>query len=339
MQDSLHMAHLLEAPLSDAPPLSHPTWLKWRYGRLQQHLNQWLEEALETAWHPQADALKDLPEAQASLKRLWQAARHATLLGGKRIRPILSVLVWQALSRHDLQTIQGLCLSSEFMHAQSLVFDDLPCMDDDALRRGKPTTHVAFDQATAVLVGDALASFAFECVVKYSPQNTLEEREALLEVTQRLGNVGSFGGLVNGQYADMWSHESPASVEQLRYIHANKTGALLRYAIVAPAILAGASLQVQAALATWADSIGQLFQATDDLLDVSASIHDLGKTTGKDRDQNKLTYVSLLGIEGTQAEILRLGEAGLQALKRLKQWGLAVDALAELQAFMVDRGH
>ena len=167
MDDTLHLHHLLEPESGNPPPLSSPTWLKWRYGRLQQYINQWLEEALDTAWYPQAEALKNLPELATSLKRLWQASRHATLLGGKRIRPLLSVLVWQALSRHDAETIKGLCLSSEFMHAQSLVFDDLPCMDDDDLRRGKPTTHKAFDEATAVLVGDALASFAFECVVKY----------------------------------------------------------------------------------------------------------------------------------------------------------------------------
>jgi geranylgeranyl pyrophosphate synthase len=339
MDDTLHMHHLTTPEAGDSPPLASASWLKWRYGRLQQHINQWLEEALAEAWHPQEEALKSLPELATSLKRLWQASRHATLLGGKRIRPLLSVLVWQALSRHDVETIKGLCLSSEFMHAQSLVFDDLPCMDDDDLRRGKPTTHKAFDEATAVLVGDALASFAFECVVKYSPQNTLADLEALLDVTQRLGSVGSFGGLVNGQYADMWSHESPASLEQLRYIHANKTGALLRYAIVAPAVLAGASSHVQTSLSTWADVIGQLFQATDDLLDVTATSQDLGKTAGKDADQNKLTYISVLGLEGTQAEVHRLHEAGSQALERLKQSGLVVEALAEIQAFILHRGH
>jgi geranylgeranyl pyrophosphate synthase len=339
MQKALHMAHLLEAQNGNPPPISSATWLKWRYGHLQQHVNQWLEDALQTAWLPQGKALQDLPETEASLKRLWQASRHATLLGGKRIRPLLSVLVWQALSRNDVETLKGICLSSEFMHAQSLVFDDLPCMDDDNLRRGKPTTHIAFDEATAVLVGDALVSFAFECLIKYSPQNSKEAVEALLKITQCLGELGSFNGLVNGQYADMWSHESPPSLEQLRYIHAHKTGALLRYAIVTPAILVGASMQVQEGLATWADLIGQLFQATDDLLDATASSDDLGKTAGKDADQNKLTYLRVLGIEGTQSEVNRLQEEGWHALKRLKQWGLQTEALSEIQDFIVHRRH
>jgi len=281
MQKALHMAHLLEAQNGNPPPISSATWLKWRYGHLQQHVNQWLEDALQTAWLPQGKALQDLPETEASLKRLWQASRHATLLGGKRIRPLLSVLVWQALSRNDVETLKGICLSSEFMHAQSLVFDDLPCMDDDNLRRGKPTTHIAFDEATAVLVGDALVSFAFECLIKYSPQNSKET----------------------------------------------------------PAILVGASMQVQEGLATWADLIGQLFQATDDLLDATASSDDLGKTAGKDADQNKLTYLRVLGIEGTQSEVNRLQEEGWHALKRLKQWGLQTEALSEIQDFIVHRRH
>jgi geranylgeranyl pyrophosphate synthase len=334
------LSHLLTpVDSSPTPHHQHPEWLAWRYGKAQAQINTWLEQAIESSWQAQRPLLTQDTGLDLHLPRLWQATRHATVLGGKRIRPLLSLLVWQALGQSEESPLKGICLSSEFMHAQSLVFDDLPCMDNDDFRRGNPTTHKAFDEATAVLVGDALACFAFECLIQYSPQKTSAQLEALVALTQFLGGVGSFKGLVNGQYADMWSASSPSSMEALRYIHAHKTGALLRYAVVAPALLAGVTPPVKEGLSAWAEILGQLFQATDDLLDATACSETLGKTAGKDAEQNKLTYVSLLGLEGTQAELLRLHEAGLQVLADLKPHGLHVEALTEIQAFILQRGH
>ncbi len=318
------------------PEQGSADWLKWRFGRLQAQVEAWLEEAIESAWQVQRQKIESLPEVQASMQRLWQATRHATLLGGKRIRPILSLVVWHALGKQDVESLKGICISTEMIHAQSLVFDDLPCMDDDDTRRGKPTTHRAFDEATAVLVGDALACFAFECLIAYTPETY---PLILLELVQTLAGVGSFKGLVNGQYADMWSHESPASLAQLRYIHAQKTGALLEFAVLAPARLAGVPQEIQEALGLWVSDLGQLFQATDDLLDATASSDALGKTAGKDAMQEKLTYVSLLGIDGTQAEIHRLVQSANQHLVQLARLGLQVEILQELQDFIQHRGH
>jgi geranylgeranyl pyrophosphate synthase len=334
---STPLATLLAPPTdNNAPAPTCITWPAWRY----QHARQWIDtiitEAIDASWRQQVAFMP--PALHPAMEQLWQATRHACLLGGKRVRPILSLLVADALGIKDATLLKGICLSSEFTHAQSLVFDDLPCMDDDDLRRGKPTTHVAYDEATAVLVGDALASFAYQCLSHYSPKATPEEMNALLQLIELLGGVASFQGLVNGQYADMVSAKSPASLEHLRYIHANKTGALLRYAIVAPAILHGADAAIHQGLTTWANIMGQLFQAKDDVLDATATAEALGKTIGKDAEQQKLTYLQVLGLEGTLEEINRLEDEGSASLYNLAGIGVNTQYLLEFQTFLVHRG-
>jgi farnesyl diphosphate synthase len=333
------LSQLLAPPSSEegsVPSIESAEWPAWRYQHARQWIDASLTEAIDASWRVQSS---HMPEAlHPAMEELWEATRHTCLLGGKRIRPILSLLVAHALGCDEVNVLKGICLSSEFTHAQSLVFDDLPCMDDDALRRGKPTTHIAYDEATAVLVGDALASFSYYCLSHYSPKHTSTEMNALLELIELLGGVASYQGLVNGQYADMVSAKSPATLQHLQYIHANKTGALLRYAVVAPAILQGLNVAVKEALSQWANSTGQLFQAKDDVLDATATPEALGKTVGKDAEQEKLTYLSVLGLEATLRDIDRLEQSGTDSLRTLEKQGVDIQYLLEFQTFLVHRG-
>jgi farnesyl diphosphate synthase len=332
---------LLNANNSTIEP-SQREWLGIQFAEARAWIEAQITDSLESAWGNQSQQLGDQPDVQHSLKRLFDAAKHACLLGGKRVRPLLAMLVGQAIGIQHASTLKGLVIACELIHAQSLVFDDLPCMDDDAMRRGKPTTHVAFDEATAVLVGDGLACHAYEALVKYTPlESTSGGHEThpynVLTLVKELGGVGSFNGLVNGQYADIYSGESPPTIEHLRYIHANKTGALLRYAILSPAWLLGKDQAILTPLDGWARGMGQLFQLVDDVLDATQDSEQLGKTAGKDAEQDKLTYVSLLGLDGARAEISRLNDEASVALDVLAQQGVDVSLLRDFQTFLCHR--
>lgn len=334
-------------------PLLHPNnpdWLNTTFAPARLWIEAQINDSLDTAWQAQCEQLANQPDVQQSLKRLFDASKHACLLGGKRVRPLLVMLVGHAIGIHDASTLKGLVIATELIHAQSLVFDDLPCMDDDALRRGKPTTHIAFDEATAVLVGDGLACHAYEALVTYTPfegghtalacarpDRPYNEPKNLLKLVQELGGAGSFNGLVNGQYADIYSGESTPTIHHLRYIHANKTGALLRFAVMSPAWLLGKDQAILTPLDTWARDMGQLFQIVDDVLDATQDSETLGKTAGKDAEQNKLTYVSLLGVDGAQAEISRLNDEASTALESLAQQGVDVALLRDFQTFLCHR--
>jgi farnesyl diphosphate synthase len=237
-------------------------------------------------------------------KRLIEAMRYATLGGGKRLRPFLTVETARALGRTDSGPRRA-GAAIECIHAYSLIHDDLPSMDDDDLRRGRPTTHRAFDEATAILAGDALQTLAFEILADPATDPTAEVRA---ELCLGLARAAGLAGMVGGQMLDINAEQrtAPLSVEEIRRLQAMKTGALLRFSVEAGAILAGADGKARGALAAYGRAIGAAFQIADDILDVESDAATLGKRAGKDADRNKGTLVGALGLDGARRELDRL---------------------------------
>jgi farnesyl diphosphate synthase len=248
-----------------------------------------------------------LPAAGTEPARLHEAMRYTVLGGGKRVRPLLVYAaggVFGAETRADINTLARAAAAVEMIHAYSLVHDDMPCMDDDALRRGKPTVHVAYDEATALLVGDALQAQAF-MVLADDDAVAPARQVAMLRV---LASAAGSAGMCGGQAIDLDSVGVSLTLAQLERMHQLKTGALLRASVMLGA-LAGRDVTAdeRAALDTYSNAIGLAFQVVDDVLDATADSATLGKTAGKDAAANKPTYVSILGLEQSQrlAEKLR----------------------------------
>jgi farnesyl diphosphate synthase len=314
-------------------------------------------EAAFAAWRARVEAALDhaLPPLDRPPHRLHAAMRHGVLNGGKRMRPLLAYATGSAFGA-DAASLDAAAVSVELVHCYSLVHDDLPAMDDDALRRGQPTVHVAFDEATAILAGDALQSLAFAALAN-APQ-AAERRVAMLaELAHATGAAGMCGGqaldidatgakrgqshfsvAVNDQSRDPdRKHDSgPFSLNHLEQLHALKTGALLRAAVRLGAIAAGADHASRIALDRYADALGLAFQIRDDLLDIEGDAATLGKTAGKDMQQDKATFPALLGIEASRARL-----ADLAALMDEALAGLHADtaALAALGRRAVERDH
>jgi farnesyl diphosphate synthase len=271
-----------------------------------------------------------LPAATAVPSKLHAAMRYALLGGGKRVRPLL-VYAAGALFDADAATLARAAAAVEMIHAYSLVHDDMPCMDDDALRRGKPTVHVAYDEATALLVGDALQSQAF-LVLAEAHGVPAARQVAMLRL---LAHASGSAGMCGGQAIDLDSVGVSLALEQLERMHQLKTGALLRAAVVLGA-LAGKDLEPAelAALDAYARAIGLAFQVVDDVLDATADSATLGKTAGKDAADNKPTYVSILGLEPSRAlaQTLRL-----DAHAALAPFGDKALRLRELADLIVQR--
>jgi len=238
-----------------------------------------------------------LPSADTVPHKLHAAMRYALLGGGKRVRPLL-VFAAGELFDADPDTLSRAAGALEMIHVYSLVHDDMPCMDDDALRRGKPTVHVAYDEATALLVGDALQSQAFTLLAEGTAIAPARQMAMLRLLAQASGS----GGMCGGQAIDLDSVGLPLTLAQLEQMHQLKTGALLRAAIVLGA-LAGKDLEPgeMTALNAYARAVGLAFQVVDDVLDATADSATLGKTAGKDAAANKPTYVSILGLEPSKA--------------------------------------
>jgi farnesyl diphosphate synthase len=273
-----------------------------------------------------------LPAATVTPTKLHAAMRYALLGGGKRVRPLL-VYAAGALFDADAAVLARAAAAVEMIHAYSLVHDDMPCMDDDALRRGKPTVHVAYDEATALLVGDALQSQAF--VVLADADIAVIPPARLAAMLRVLAQASGSAGMCGGQAIDLDSVGLSLTLEQLEQMHQLKTGALLRAAVVLGA-LAGKDLAAAdlAALETYSRAIGLAFQVVDDVLDATADSATLGKTAGKDAADNKPTYVSILGLAPSRAlaETLRL-----EAHAALAPFGEKALRLRELADLIVQR--
>jgi len=244
---------------------------------------------------------------------LWEAMRYGTLDGGKRIRAVLAIEACKACGGEIEQVLPTAC-AIEMVHAQSLMHDDLPCMDDDDLRRGKPSAHKAFGESTAVLAGDALIAMAFGVIARETPRHRSDVSEVILTVLQDFSDATSIQGLVNGQYVDIQSEGQPYTADTLRYIHTYKTGALFRFAFLAGARLAGASEETVQAFGRMGQKLGLAFQIVDDLLDIDASSEVLGKTAGKDQVQQKATYPALYGVEASRLQVAELAQEAIALL-------------------------
>jgi farnesyl diphosphate synthase len=274
-----------------------------------------------------------LPSEQTVPQTLHRAMRYASLGGGKRVRPLLTFAAGEACAQGPAagleSALDSAAIAVELIHAYSLVHDDMPCMDDDVLRRGQPTVHVKYGEASALLVGDALQSLAFEVLagMPIAPALTVQAVQTLAVAS---GSVGMAGG----QAIDLESVGVALTREELEAMHRLKTGALLRASAVLGGIVAGGSSTQRAALERYAQAVGLAFQVVDDILDVTADSAQLGKTAGKDAAADKPTYVSILGLEEarTLAERLRV-----EAHDALAPLGAGAARLAALADFVVLR--
>ncbi|KAM7266962.1 hypothetical protein ACFE04_009128 [Oxalis oulophora] len=254
-------------------------------------------------------ALADAVPLKEPLK-IHEAMRYSLLAGGKRVRPALCIASCDLVGGDESASMPMAC-ALEMIHTMSLIHDDLPCMDDDDLRRGKPTNHKVFGEATAVLAGDALLSLAFEHVAKHT-KNVSPDR--VLRTIAILGSTVGSEGLVGGQIVDIESEGKIVSLSELEYIHVHKTAKLLEAAVVCGAIMGGGTDDDIGRLGSYARSIGLLFQVVDDILDVTKSSQDLGKTAGKDLVTDKATYPKLMGLNGAKKFAGELVDQAVQDL-------------------------
>jgi farnesyl diphosphate synthase len=272
----------------------------------------------------EAAAAAQLPSAETQPQRLHAAMRYAVLDGGKRVRPLLAFAAAEAAGA-DGAAAMPVALAVEFIHAYSLIHDDLPCMDDDVLRRGKPTVHVAFDDATAMLAGDALQAESFRALTE-APLPDAVRAALCSELAVAIGSAGMCGG----QALDLAAVGGELALPELETMHRMKTGALLAAAVRMGALAAQAPAALLAALDHYARAVGLAFQIVDDILDVQSSSAQLGKTAGKDAAQNKSTYVSLLGMDAARARAQALHNEALAALAPLGAGGRRLRELADL---------
>lgn len=275
-----------------------------------------------------------LPAENILPQTLHQAMRYTVLDGGKRTRPLLTYATGKALGLNE-EVLDAQACAVEFIHVYSLIHDDLPAMDNDDLRRGKPTCHKAFDEATAILAGDALQALAFE-VLANDPSIKVDAI-ARLKMISTLTRASGSQGMVGGQAIDLVSVGTQLSLPELENMHIHKTGALIR-ASVNLAALSKPDLDPNVAkqLDHYAKCIGLSFQVKDDILDIESDTATLGKTQGKDTDNDKPTYPALLGMAGAKQKALELHE---QAVASLSSFGSEADLLRDLSLYIIERSH
>ena len=260
---------------------------------------------------------------------LRASMEYSLMAGGKRLRPVLLMAAADAVGADGTKFLPVAC-ALEMIHTYSLIHDDLPAMDNDNLRRGKPTNHVKFSEGIAILAGDALLTLAFTVILRQKDVPA----EALLRVVDEISRAAGAEGMVGGQVLDLAAENCQITMEELRRVHMGKTGALFHAALRSGAILAGASEEQLAALTAYADHFGLAFQITDDILDVIGSAEELGKPVGSDEKNHKSTYVSLTSLEEAQEFARRTAE---DAETALSIFGTEADFLRELVAYLVNR--
>lgn len=266
-------------------------------------------------------------------RKIYESMRYSLLAGGKRLRPILCLATCELMGGELAMAMPTAC-ALEMIHTMSLIHDDLPSMDNDDYRRGKLTNHKVYGDDIAILAGDGLLAYAFE----YVAVNTKNVPcELILQVVARLGRTVGAEGLVGGQVLDLESEgRTDITAETLSFIHTHKTGALLETSVVTGAILARASQEEINRLSLYAQNIGLAFQIVDDILDITATDEQLGKTAGKDLAAKKATYPSLWGLEQSQAKAEELVN---EAIAQLDTYGKAADPLRAIAKFIVTRNH
>jgi geranylgeranyl pyrophosphate synthase len=266
-----------------------------------------------------------IPKESESPQRVHSAIRWSVFAGGKRFRPGLLIAVGRTFGAppdHLLRTASAL----EMIHTYSLIHDDLPSMDDDDLRRGRATCHVKFDEATAILAGDALQALAFQTIAEDENLDPLLSIRLVVEVARAAGVPE---GMVAGQALDLEAESRDVNADELETIHHRKTGALIRAAARCGAMIAGANETQLAAITEYATNLGLLFQITDDLLDVTATAEDLGKTPGKDARAQKATFPALYGIEATREQLKTVHTQACSALERVERETQLLQSIAD----------
>jgi geranylgeranyl diphosphate synthase, type II len=270
-----------------------------------------------------------LPAATAQPPSIHEAMRYSVFAGGKRIRPILC-LESARIFHPDISAAHYPACAIEFIHTYSLIHDDLPALDNDDLRRGKPTSHKKFGEATAILAGDALLTLAFETIAA-TPVDAARCVAMLIEISKAAGTIN---GMVGGQVADLEAERKLATAQVLEYIHRSKTAALIRASVASGAICAGACESDVSRLRAFGESIGLLFQVMDDILDVEESSAALGKTAGKDLAQQKATYPAVHGLERSHQIANQLAA---QAISQLEPYAARASRLRQITEYLVHR--
>ena len=290
-------------------------------------LNSYLKERQQ-----EVETALDQSIALVYPEKIYESMRYSLMAGGKRLRPILCLATCELVGGNAAMAIPTAC-ALEMIHTMSLIHDDLPAMDNDDLRRGKPTNHKVYGEDIAILAGDALLAYAFEMVT------TTKDIPAprLLQVVAKLAQAVGAAGLVGGQVVDLDSEGKPDITEAtLTFIHTHKTGALLEASVLSGAILAGAEAADLAKLASYSQNIGLAFQIVDDILDITATQEQLGKTAGKDLQAQKATYPSLWGLEESRR---KADELVVAAQEELSPWGEKGEALRAIADFITMRTH
>ncbi len=284
-------------------------------------------------WRQRVDhQLDQYLQQSVAAPQLFDAMHYSTFNGGKRLRPILVYAACEAVGG-DLMAADPAAAAVECIHAYSLIHDDLPAMDDDDLRRGKPTCHIAFDEATAILAGDALQALAFEILA--APSESLQPLQQL-QMLSTLSRASGDKGMVAGQAIDICAVDSHLDLQSLERMHGLKTGALIRASVRMGALAAGADAKLLSALDSYATAIGLAFQVQDDILDIESDTQTLGKPQGSDLAANKATYPSLLGMEEAKNKAQQLHQ---QALQALSPFGDQAALLRQLADYVVKRNH
>ncbi len=277
---------------------------------------------------------KYLPGSTTRPARLHEAMRYSVLGGGKRIRPVMLLAACEAVGGNMQEAMPAAC-AVEMIHAYSLIHDDLPAMDNDDMRRGRPTNHKVFGEATAILAGDGLLTEAFILLSRLDTMDTVPAN-ARLEIVNLLATHAGTRGMVGGQMVDMEVEGTAIDLPTLEYIHTHKTGALIKVAVEIGAIIGGATQQQRDALQRYAAATGLAFQIADDILDIIAAPAALGKRIGSDQQRGKATYPALLGLSEARR---RADEMNAIAIRALDLFGNEAQPLRAIARYIVDRSH
>lgn len=296
--------------------MNFEAWLNEKTNNIEQYLKITVEE-------------KDKPQ-----KLIYEAMNYSLLSGGKRLRPVLLLAAYELFNNNENAAMPFAC-AMEMIHTYSLIHDDLPAMDNDDYRRGRLSNHKKFGEATAILAGDGLLNMAFETGLKAAVESEINSNNAVKALFEIALSSGA-DGMIGGQVVDMFGHDKISSVEDLKHMYSLKTGAIIKSSITAGAVLGGASKQELHALESYAKNIGLAFQIEDDILDVTGNIEKLGKKTGSDEANDKITYLSFISIEEAQKQVEILTN---EAIESLYIFGDKATYLIELAKYLTNRDH
>ncbi|MBC7765009.1 MAG: polyprenyl synthetase family protein [Hyphomonadaceae bacterium] len=277
---------------------------------------------------------KYLPQKENIQYEIYQAMRYSLFAGGKRLRPVLTLAACETAGGNMQDAIAYAC-AIEMIHTYSLIHDDLPAMDDDHLRRGKPTCHIKFNEAFAILAGDALLNKAFEVMIMDAQSANLPHARSL-EAISVIANAAGTEGMIGGQVADMIAQGKQMDENYLNYMHAHKTGALITAAVCAGAIIGGADEKALESYRTYGEKLGLAFQIQDDILDIEGDEETLGKPIGSDQDKDKFTYVTVCGLPSCKEKVRALT---VQSIKALQPVTHQKPFLIELANYLINREH